>query len=514
MSKQFICTSDQPVVTTAEGKLRGFRWGSTYAFYGVRYACARRFMMPEPESPWEGIRDALSYGYTAPLLEKGDPQGDLFSPHRFWPQSEDCLSLNIWTQSIDANAKKPVMVWLHGGAYMAGSSIEMYAYDGANLSEFGDVVVVTVNHRLNILGFLDLSQFGEAYWNSGNAGLADLVEALRWIRRNIAVFGGDPDNVTLFGQSGGAAKVHDLMQIPQADDLFARGIMDSGTSHEGDLPFGSTESCTMLARGMMEQLGLSSVEGLAQVPFSSLAAAFQQVNSALRRQGVVTGWGPRKNSWYLGEGLDNEMTNSARNKPVIVGTTFAEFAFGPGIAEKYQKTEEQCRALLHRKFADKAPQLEQLFRKAYPEKHITDLLSLDSFVRKPTLDYMDKRAAQCPAPSYTFVFAYDFPYEGGKPAWHCGEIPFIFHNADQVAICGEPGISDRLEREMAGAWVNFARCGDPNGAGLPQWLPYTTDCRATMVYDRESKSRIDYDTELIRFLFAEFPPFSPAGNQE
>ena len=218
-----------PVLETTSGKLKGYFYNGSYVFKGVPYAYADRFQMPVP-SQWEGVRDASSYGFVCPLMMQDTPSAELMVPHRYWPMDEHCQNLNIWTKELDKDAKKPVVVWLHGGGYFAGSSIEQVAYDGRNMCVKGDVVVVSINHRLNILGYLDLSPFGEKYYNSGNAGHADMVAALQWVHDNIALFGGDPENVTIFGQSGGGMKVADLMQIPAADGLFHKGLIMSGVA--------------------------------------------------------------------------------------------------------------------------------------------------------------------------------------------------------------------------------------------------------------------------------------------
>src|SRR5215470_1562529 len=193
-----------PVVTVKGGKLRGLREGKTYSFLGVRYAEAERFGQPKPVQSWEGVRGAQAYGPCCPIPAQSTVGADeLVFPHRFWIQNENCQYLNVWTQNLNPAIKKPVMVWMHGGGFTNGSAIEAYAYDGRSLSEFGDVVVVSINHRLNILGTLDLSAYGTQYANSRYTGTADLVSALQWVHDNIEAFGGDSSNVMIFGQSGG-----------------------------------------------------------------------------------------------------------------------------------------------------------------------------------------------------------------------------------------------------------------------------------------------------------------------
>lgn len=226
--RKFVYREDYPVVQTTEGKVRGYEWNGCCIFKGIPYAEAQRFHRPHRLKEWEGVREAQSYGYVCPLLSKDEPNCEMMVPHMYWPEDENCLSLNIWTPSIGDSKKRPVMVWLHGGGFFAGSSIEQLAYDGENLCSLKDVVVVSLNHRLNVLGYLDLSPFGDEYADSANAGNFDMITALQWIRDNIEKFGGDPDNVTLFGQSGGGAKVWTLMQMPEADGLFHKGIVQSG----------------------------------------------------------------------------------------------------------------------------------------------------------------------------------------------------------------------------------------------------------------------------------------------
>ena len=242
-----------PVLHTTSGDLKGYFYDGVYIYKGIPYAYADRFQMPVP-SKWNGVKDATNYGFVCPLQNQDTPNGELMVPHRYWPQDEHCQSLNIWTNKLDPEAKKPVLVWFHGGGYAAGSSIEQVAYDGVSIAKKGDSILVSVNHRLNILGYLDLSPFGEKYKNSANAGHADMVAALQWVHDNIALFGGDPENVTIFGQSGGGMKVIDLMQIPSADGLFQKGLVMSGVM-EGD-PLGAGEKDgTEIVTAMMKELG-------------------------------------------------------------------------------------------------------------------------------------------------------------------------------------------------------------------------------------------------------------------
>lgn len=267
MTHTFSCSADAPLVRTTGGSVRGYRFDGLDIFKGIPYARARRFHAPE-QAAWDGVLDATSYGYVCPLLEMPKPNGEMLVPHRYWLMDEACQNLNIWTPALD-DARRPVLVWLHGGGYYAGSSIEQIAYEGENMARLGDCVVVSINHRLNILGYLDLSDFGAEYANSGNAGGDDIIAALRWVRDNIAAFGGDPGNVTVFGQSGGGAKVTTLLQTPAADGLFHKGIVMSGVLGRLADCTGSGRDC---AEALMAELGAADIAALETVPYTALAA--------------------------------------------------------------------------------------------------------------------------------------------------------------------------------------------------------------------------------------------------
>ncbi len=515
MAKQFVCTKTEPVVQTQAGKLRGFIIDGTYTFHGIKYADAQRFQAPQPPAPWEGVKDAFSYGYVSPMLDREGCQGEIMVPHRYWPKDEHCQYLNLWTQSIDPSAKKPVMVWLHGGGFSAGSSIEHIGYDGENLSKYGDVVVVTLNHRLNILGYLDLSPYGEKYANSGNAGNADLVAALQWVRDNIANFGGDPDNVTIFGQSGGGAKVFNLMQTPKADGLFHKGIIMSGV-FDGMMKPKSHDSRPLIG-AMLNYLGLTEaqVEELETLPYERLAEAYKAVAPEIEKQGHYVGNCPIENDFYVGDPRDVGFTDHAKTIPVIVGSVFGEFDFGPGIANKYNLTQEEQLEILRKKLGGHAEELAQAFRQCYPEKCLVDLLSLDGVCREPSKDFARKKAAHPQAPTYCYLFNLDMPLDDGHCAWHCADIPFFFHNTDKVFVCDIPGVSDLLEDRMAGSFVNFARYGAPSCPSLPEWTPCAPDDVATMIFDRECAVRHNHDDALYKAYLPHAPnPFAPRKEEE
>lgn len=508
MAKKFICNLTEPIVKTKAGKLRGFVTDGTYTFHGIKYADAKRFQMPTPVQPWEGVKDALSYGYVAPLLSKPVPMGEVLIPHRYWPEDEHCQYLNIWTQTLERKAKKPVLVWLHGGGFAAGSSIEHLAYDGENMSKYGDTVVVSINHRLNILGYLDLSPFGEKYKNSGNAGNADMVAALRWIQENIANFGGDPDNVTLFGQSGGGMKVWTLLQTPEADGLFHKGVIQSGLI-DGYLNAPKQDG-TRIVNALLKELGFAegAAERLEAVPYECLAAAYNKVAPALEKQCFYVGGNPMPNDFYLGDPRVIGFTDHAKTIPILVGTVFGEFDFGSGVPGKERLTEAELRPVFEQKYGQAADRLVQLYNKAYPDKSLSDLRSLDSLFRSPTIDFIQKRALCGGAPVFSYLFAFEFPYDDGKPAWHCSEIPFVFHNTNLVPVCNVPGVSDKLEEQVFGAWISFARSGVPGHPGLPEWPACGPDDEATLIFDRNCEVRHNFDHELISLHQKAAPGFA------
>lgn len=512
MARKFVCSKTEPIVETKAGKLRGFILDGTYTFHGIKYADAKRFQQPTPVKPWTGVKNALAYGYVSPMLKQDKPSIEVMIPHRYWPLDENCQYLNIWTQSIDPKAKKPVLVWLHGGGFSAGSSIEQAVYDGTNMSQYGDVVVVTLNHRLNILGYLDLSPFGEKYANSGNAGNADMVAALQWIHDNIANFGGDPENVTLFGQSGGGMKVWTLMQTPAADGLFHKGVVQSGCMDHfvQEKPANGTKIVT----AMMKELGIEDVEELETIPYDKMAAAYNKVAPALRQEGEYVGCSPLPNDWYLGDPVQVGFTEHAKTIPCMVGTVIGEFSFMPALNPDVKNDPKAVDALLTKRYGEDTPELKKMFAEVYPDKHISDLLFLDSVMRAPSSTFIKAKAQHPESSTYSFLFTYTFPFDDGHVAWHCAEIPFVFHNTCLAGAYNEEGVTDLLEKQMCDAWLNFARTGKPSSEALPEWPACTPDDEACMVFDRKCAVRHNHDHALIALHKKAAPPFRIGDDED
>ncbi len=492
----FQCSKDFPLAQTKLGTLRGFVLDGVYTFQGIKYADADRWQMPQPPQKWEGIKAADGYGFTCPIMYDDAPGGELRYHHRYWPSDENCQYLNVW--SGDMSAKKPVMVWIHGGGYSFGSSLELGAVNGHSLCRHGDVVVVTLNHRLNILGFFDLSEYGEKYKYSANLGMADLVAALQWIKENIASFGGDPDNVTIFGQSGGGGKIQTLMQIPAAAGLFHKAIVQSGFYR---VP--TAENCKkVLPKAIMEHLGVKTVEQLEKTPFRDLVKAYDAVAPDLEKAGYDVGWHPNvDNDYFIGGGVQVGFTDFAKTVPTMSGVTFSEFSYGHLPQDSASLTEEQTMQLLTKRYGEYAQEMAAEFRAAFPEKPLYELVAFDSSFGLPNMQFLDAKAAQSTAPTYSYMFSYSFPYFDGSPAWHCSEIPYIYHSTNEVPICGEPGVRETLEAQMCTAFTNFAKYGNPNCDLLPQWDEYKPGKETTMIFDRQCRTAVDYNRKLLEMHF-------------
>ncbi len=506
-----VSSLSKAVVEVSEGKLLGFIDRGIYTFRGIPYAQARRFMMPQRVNPWSGIRDATRYGeicYQSPVRNRV-ARDEFFNPHVYLEQSEHCQFLNIWTPELADGKKRPVMVYLHGGAFSAGSSLSPLT-DGRNLSEKGDVVVVSLNHRLNVLGFLDLSLCGEAYKYSANVGIADIVAALEWIRENIEQFGGDPENVTLFGNSGGGAKILALAATPAARGLFHKAIVQSGIAFGFGMTLNEKEAAERVATLTLKNLNLTpkDVDKLQEVPYHVLLEA---ANSAKRQVSQELNirymWGPVLDGTYIpAHPVAEEFTPQARDIPMIMGTVLNEFTtiITSEVVDllcdnKNTWSMEKVLAKLTEKYGSRAQNALHAFMKAYPNKKPADAYFVDTAFRPATLEAARKKAAQKGAPVYTYIFAYEAPVmDGVGMAWHCAELPYVFDNTDLVPTATGGGMAAKVVAHMVSlAWIHFAYTGDPTHEWIPKWPPFTPSEGATMVIDTLWEVRYHHDKDLM-----------------
>ncbi len=514
-TKQLDSSTNAALVQTQQGTVAGYVEDGVYIYKGIPYAKAERFMEPTAPDSWEGIRSCRAYGPTCPQEKRmgwySDEQAFAFD----WDDGyadENCLRVNIWTPGINDGKKRPVMVWLHGGGYSAGSGQEQPGYEGSNLAKNGDVVVVSLNHRLNVLGFLDLSAYGEQYKHSGNVGLMDLVAALNWVNKNIEAFGGDASNVTIFGQSGGGGKVSTLLATPSANGLFQKAIVESGSM----IRTMESKYSRMIAAALLEDLGLkpSEVDKLKTMPYEQLLAAGNRAVEKIRpiataegSASFIFGWAPSVDGDIIPvQPFDPAAPEISRDIPMIIGTTKQEFCASTYVPAFRDATMEQAENFVRSKYGDRADEFIDAFKKAYPVYEPKDLIDIDLIFRPSAVAQADIKAAQGGAPVYMYFFEWESPVmDGVLRATHCMEIPFVFDNVVRHAtMTGGGEEAQALAKKMSGAWVNFARTGNPNAAGLPEWEPYTTDGGATMFFGNDCHVEHNHDRELMNFV-RQFP---------
>src|SRR6266850_2527786 len=522
-----IASDTATVAETTAGKIRGFRRNGVYIFKGVPYgattAGARRFMPPVKPEPWTGIRNALQYGRICPYQDSAhfDMNGknlansdeDQFVLHRgaALVPGEDCLRVNVWTPEINASHKRPVMVYMHGGGFTAGSGHDLLAYDGESLARNHDAVVVNHNHRLNVYGYINLGHLGgEEYASSANVGMLDLVAVLEWVRDNITTFGGDPGNVTIFGQSGGGGKVLALMAMPAAKGLFHRAIVQSGPFLKALSPDYSGQ----LARLVVEELGLSKsqVNELQNIPVDRLSGAAAEAmkkmpahKSSLRAVYGEDNWGPTVDGITLPRHpFDPGAPQISADVPLLSGTNLHEAISGLDRGDANAMRIEAVHRLVGEEFGDRAKEIIDAYRRDYPEATPFDLYATIAAApfRRPAVEQATRKAALGTAPAYSYVYCWRTPVLDGRPgSFHAAEIAFTFDNAD---ICDHysGGTTEALllSKQISTAWVNFARTGNPNHNGLPHWPAYTSEQRATMYFDTPCAVRNDPEREGLRLI--------------
>lgn len=493
--------SSGPVVETTAGKVRGSMEDKVAAFRGIPYgastAGSARFMPPAKLQPWGGIKDCIELGHRSPQAASGlIPEVAAVDANE--PAGEDCLVLNVWTPGASRSNKRPVMVWLHGGGFTSGSG-GFKIYDGVNLAGRHDVVVVTVNHRLNAFGYLYLADLGGAkYANSSNVGMLDIVAALEWVHDNIANFGGDSANVTIFGQSGGGAKVSTLLAMPAAKGLFHRAVIESGASLRGI----TREAANKNTEAFLAKVGLKpgQIDQLQSMPVERIVQAL----GGGRFGPVVDGKTLPVNPF------DPTAPEISANVPLLIGTTQTEVTFFAG-QQLDAIDEATARQRIQQQFhvgdAD-ADKIVAAYKKVDPEISGIDLYlesASDSFAWTNALKAAERKAALGKAPVFMYYFTWRSPVREGKlKAMHCMEIPFVFDNPDAGKPMTGSG-EDRyaLAAKVSGAWVAFARTGNPSQKGLA-WPAYDMSRRATMILNDKCEV-VDDPRKEVRFALSTLP---------
>ena len=510
-----ITTPPDLVVQTPAGRVRGYRRDGIRIFKGIPYGAdtsgSNRFMPPKPATPWPGTRLAMSAGAACPQPpDRASPSPLAFVLQRnFTALDEDCLNLNIWTPGIDAK-RRPVMVWLHGGEFTTGSSLELAAYDGEALARRGDVVVVSINHRLNLLGYLDLASVGAPaeFASAANVGMLDIVFALQWLRDTVAAFGGDPGNVTIFGQSGGGLKVTTLCAMPSAVGLFHKAIVQSGSESK----VFTRELTQPLARALLEEFQIAPADAarLQQMPIDRLVAAGHKVNTAWGAKyggdiWKLVGWAPVIDGTIIpASPYEAASARYSAPVPLMVGTVRHEFVLSAFSADADRMTLAAVRKALATNYKD-PDALVAAFSRAYPDENpagIMAMISAASFNRINAIEQAQDKARLGATPAYLYRFDWVTPMLQGVPhAYHCAELPFVFNSIDtanQAAGTG-PDVR-RLADRMSDAWIAFARTGNPNHPGIPHWPSVTSDKAPAMIFDDPCTVEADAEWDLLELV--------------
>jgi para-nitrobenzyl esterase len=495
------------LVEIASGKVRGFVRNGIFTFKGMPYAGttagAARFMAPTRPTPWTGVRSSMALGSACPQglhVPEGRRVGWTHDEEAFmfeWDDGqpgEDCLRVNVWTPSITDDRKRPVLVWIHGGGYTSGSCNELRMYDGESLAKRGDVVVVSLNHRLGPLGYMNLLEYGEKWANATNVGQLDIIAALGWVRDNIGRFGGDSTRVLIFGQSGGGSKIGTLMGMPAAKGLFHRAAIQSGSGLRQLTPDRSAQ----LSAATLQELGLTraTIDRLQEVPVETIIQAGLRAQKKLQPVAPAPGtggglnWGPTvdgrsipRHTW------DPAAPEFSASVPLMVGSVLNEFGnsvqSGDPTLDAMSMDEMQKRLTDQR--GAKAGEIISLFQRKFPKatpyeilSRVTGMTARTNVIAQATL-----KAEQKGAPAYVYWFQWQTPVLDGRPrAYHCSELPFVFANTDRCAAMTGGGADARtLGGRIADAWISFARTGNPNHALLPQWPAFSSAICPTMVFD-------------------------------
>jgi para-nitrobenzyl esterase len=512
-----IASDSATVVEISAGKIRGFERSGVFIFKGVPYGAstsgANRFMPAAKPEPWAGIRNALAYGRICPQEDSehfvtdgknlAPNDEDAFLLHRgsaIWVPGEDCLRLNLWTPEINGNGKRPVMVFMHGGGFSGGCGHDLLSYEGESLARNHDVVLVNHNHRLNVYGYLNLEALGgDDFALSANVGMLDLVAVLEWVRANISRFGGDPGNVTIFGQSGGGGKVAVLLAMPSAKGLFHRAIIQSGPFVRALSP----EYSQQVAENTLAELGLSKsqLRNLQKLSVDKLsAAATNALRKTPRPQGArrdtfgESGWGPTVDGHSLPvHPFDPSAPAISADVPLITGTNLHESVSGLDHPNANAMTTEEMIQEVHKLYGDDADAIIAAYKQDYPGSSPFSLYAVIATAkwRIPAITQAERKATLGAAPAYSYIYSWRTPVLDDRVGpFHAAEISFAFDNAE---ICdhysaGDPG-AFTLSKQMSTAWTSFARTGNPNHSGIPHWPAYTAESRSNIYFNTPCEVR-------------------------
>ncbi len=490
---------------TSNGPVRGLVDRGVLVFKGVRYGAptggSNRFLPPQLPQPWTIIQDATSYGASAVQGSMGPsiPTGQGSRMAEIFPDggaqkatSEDCLFLNVWTPGLEDDGARPIMVWLHGGGFAIGSGASP-TYDGRPLASDGDVVVVTLNHRLGALGYAQLGALlGPEYASSGEAGMLDIVAALKWVRDNATTFGGDPGNVTIFGESGGGLKVSILLAMPAAKGLFHRAIIQSGPG----LQMIERADAEELALALLDELKINSDEPrklLDVAPDELMAAAARASAKQVAPRGgfaVLGGFQPVVDGVALPRHpFDPDAPAISIDIPIVVGTTSTETTLFLMADPEFGKfSEASIRHRLQVMLGERADEAFALYRRLYPQADLTELLAritTEAGWRAPSIKLAERKLAQQGAPVWMYQLDWNTPVlDGLLNAPHALDLPLVFNTTDETpGMVGSGPEPKVVAAQMSATWLAFARHGDPNNASIPAWRPYSLDKRSVMFFD-------------------------------
>ena len=480
------------IAQTEYGKVRGFILRGIYQFLGIPYGAdtsgKNRFMPPQKPVPWNDIKPTIWWGNSAPqIMEKryANVYSSFVDHWNYDDISEDCLKLNIWTPALD-KGNRPVIVWLHGGGFVNGNGIEQDGYHGENLSRMGNIVFCSVNHRLGALGYCCLSSVGGPL-ASGNAGNLDLIASLEWIKNNISQFGGDPNNVTIIGQSGGGAKVTTLMNMPAAKGLFHKAVALSGSSLIGV----NKNYAEKLGAKVLEEAGfkIGEFEKLQQMPwleFIQIAnRTVAKFSDEAKKMGIQReGFSPVADGIHLSS--EPFFTGGmSENIPLMINTTFHEWTPSRSDASLEKITWEEITEKISARFGEKSSLIVSAYKKQFPTASPVEIWALILSNRKNAVATADAKSKNGKAPVYVSWFGWQPPlFDGRMRAFHCIDICFWFYNTDLMFTHTGGGKRPRaLSSKMANSFIQFVKTGNPNGGGLPEWLPYSSERGETMILD-------------------------------